>query len=65
MPDWSIKIVGQPDAVATLVVDRNDVKPGALLQERQNDAAWFHSRPVPVTSARQCPSQCPPGIPAA
>jgi hypothetical protein len=41
MPDWSIKIVGQPDAVATFVVDRNDVKPGAPLPAGQNDlVSW-------------------------
>src|SRR5262245_19446334 len=41
MPDWSVKIVGEPGKLTTFVVDRNDVKPGNPLVAAQNDlVSW-------------------------
>ena len=37
MPDWSIKIVGNPGELAKFVVDRNDVKPGDPLEAGPTD----------------------------
>lgn len=41
MPDWSIKIEGQPGALAQFIVDSNDVSPGDPLVASQNDlVSW-------------------------
>jgi hypothetical protein len=54
MPDWSIKIVGQPGQTATFEVDRNDVEPGNPLVAGQGDlVSWNNTteddhRPWPL-----------------
>jgi hypothetical protein len=54
MPDWSIKIVGEPGQTATFEVDRNDVEPGdPLVAEPTDLVSWNNTtddthRPWPL-----------------